>query len=426
LLKSALKQPVLFQKRKINGLNSSFGGLSLDKKVMTVVWQYGLVLVHVCYTITIYASADKKGNAKLLFHKNARFGEMLFAISDKRVAEEHSALYQKRAELDRPQSSIQNHILSLDDNIRYAYKKRVFVNEQLEGYCAKKAALRKAEEDLIINIEKLQKDKEFIARRMGGYGNELKEVQDAEDELCSIEMSSVSKQLAHCQNRIALMCKRKDELRKEVGPLSFNICSLEKEREQWDAYSAELQAKRAELVQIQMICFNDGTRPLLDQFDEMIELSIASAYICPINIFTQLAIKTGDARECAWCFALLKVFQSKDPTYQQIMQHVQNKKRYCDEQDKCTLCDSLNEKRAKVLSKIAKHCLQQLKHDKVYRVCLGCSDSLIKTENLLRKKAFVDYVEQIVPDYIAFRLDYLELFLKHDVKLNIYSKKLSS
>lgn len=460
--------------------------------MMMVVQRYGLVLVQICCTITLYASdSDKRVSS---FQKRPRFGGMLRKISDEKMAEEHFELYRKRAILDRPQISIQEQIHRLDGDIQYAYAQRASVDKQLASYHAKEAELRKTEEELLANIEKLKREKEIITRRMEGYDKELKKYQKAEDdELYSIMMSSGSSQLEHCLHRIAIMDERKDELGQEVGSLYFNISSLEKKREEWNKCSDEAHKKRAELVQIHMMCFDDGTRPLLDQFDELIDLSIATAYTCPTDIFTQLAIKTDDARECAWCFALLKVFQNekyryeqimrriqsrkrdcdeqekcvlcdcfrikretvfsnptyifdqlavktndarecgwcfallkvfkdKKPLYQQILKHLQNKKRYCDEQEKCILCDCLNAKRAKVSSKIAKHCLQQLKHDKVYRACVDCGDSLLKKENLLKDRAFVDYVEQIIPDYIAFRLDYLELFHKYDVKLNIYSK----
>lgn len=393
--------------------------------MMGAICRDGLFLLQLFYTVAVCAGEHGGISADVFSFAQSRprFADVLLSTS-KELSQEYVELSRGRAQLELPQLLIQKQIMLLDDDIRQICKQRDEIAKQLTLRDAEQLKKDSERDELIIKTESLSKEKRIIIKRREEYKKNLKESHDSKYEGVGygIMIDADDKQLELCEKRIALLQEKTMELYQEMAPLMFEISSLKNEIEQLNISSEARHRDRATLMQEQEARFDAGIKLLLDQFDAQIELSIVIAYASPIDIFDRLISKTDNAQKCAWCLALLKVFRAESPSYQQIISFVQNKESDCGWQAYSDLCNYFSVKEKKLFSTIADRCLQQLKRDKVYRVCSGCSDSLIKKENLLKEGAFVGHVKEIVRDYIVFRLNYLELFQKQPVTI----KKVSS
>lgn len=386
--------------------------------------RYLIMTTQLCCVITWCASdGDTISNEELsIIKKNLRFADILFELTyDLQVIKNYVGLYQKRVAFERPEVETQEEISLLDNSIQRLYEQKISVDKQLTMNYDKRSDLVTKKENLIVKIDELMKLKQSLERHMEHYGKSFKNLQDtqSDEELQPIMLGSDTKRLDQYTNRIAFMYKETTDLDQQIVPLHITINFLEKEREQLNAHVDDFYNERAKLSRLQVLCADVEVKSLLDLFDELIEHAIAIAHAGPIPIFNRLKQKTDYAEECAWCIALLKIFQSKNPENQRIINHVQHIKSYCDQQAACYLCQRFCRERGLIFNKITDECLQQLKHDKVYRICSVCDDSVLKSENLCKKVAFVDRIAEVVPDYIEFRLDYLKTFQKYDITVNL-------
>lgn len=395
-----------------------------DKRVMLFIQQYLIILFHICCIIMSYAADHDIIDDEELSSsgKNLRFADILLKLSDEQVAQEYSEIYQKRAELNRPQALIYKQIHLLDKKVQEVYEQRVEIDKQLVMKYAYQSQLETKRDTLTIKVDDLIKVKERLTKRLKEYGKD-EDSQDTEckDELSRIMMSSDRKQLEHCTSRIAFMCKEMEEFDQQRASLSFEIRPLEAKRDQWIDSLGGFHKERVGLEKLQLAYLDDQIKPLFDNFDELLELAIVTAYASPSGIFDRLVEKAACVEQCAWCISLLKVFEKAiSPTTQEIIGHIRNKKSYCHRQIRCNECNHFSIKRDRVFSTIAETCLQQLKYDRCCRICSLCSSSMIGKEKLLQQKTFVACLESIIPKYLKFRLHYVELFQKQDVNMHCH------
>ncbi len=391
--------------------------------------RYFFVLFYFSCVAPLYPSDLGRVNEKEFFllsnRFNGRLADILLNVLDDQVLKTQFEIFQKRAELEYPQFLLQQQVDEVDENIQKIYEKRILVDAKLAFYYAKVLKIDDAKDELIAKAEKLLFDKDLLESRLEEYAKDVKRSDDAEceDELYGIIMNSDARQLEHCKKRIALLHKRAIELEEEMADVCAQIDSLKKAKNLWDIWSEDFHKQRADVNQLQAFSSSDGIKELFDQFDELVELSIATAYACPLTIFDRLVAVQVDADRCAWCIALLKIFQNKNPAYQNIIGHLRDKKDYCEKMADCCMCEQFLRKKKRVFNEIVYECYQQLKHDRACNICALCSNSVIRKENLLKEGLFVGYLEEMIPNYIDFRLRYVELFQKQRLVMNVAPEK---